>query len=62
MSSPAVQPIVALLSDPVGGNPTQYMIEKAFTHHELDWRYLTFQVSPERLGDAVRGMRAMGFW
>jgi len=61
VSSPAVQPIVALLSYPVGGNPTQYMIEKAFAHHELDWRYLTFEVTAERLGDAVRGMRAMGF-
>lgn len=61
MSSPAVQPIVALLSDRVGGNPTQYMIEKAFAHHELDWRYLTFEVTSEELGDAVRGMRAMGF-
>ena len=61
MSSPAVQPIVALLSDPVGGNPTQYMIEKAFAHHDLDWRYLTFEVTSEGLGDAIRGMQAMGF-
>jgi shikimate dehydrogenase len=45
----------------VGGNPTQYMIEKAFAHHELDWRYVTFEVTAEGLGDAVRGMRAMGF-
>lgn len=61
MSSPAVQPIVALLSDPVGGNPTQYMIEKAFAHHDLDWRYLTFEVTSEGLGDAIRGMQALGF-
>ena len=61
MTSSAVQPIVALLSDPVGGNPTQYMIEKAFAHHDLDWRYLTVEVTPEGLGDAIRGIRAMGF-
>lgn len=61
VSSPAVQPIVALLSYPVGGNPTQYMIEKAFAHHDLDWRYLTFEVTSEGLGDAIRGMQAMGF-
>jgi shikimate dehydrogenase len=61
VSSPAVQPIVAFFGDPVGGNPAQYMIEKAFAHHELDWRYLTFEVTSQRLGDAVRGMRAMGF-
>jgi shikimate dehydrogenase len=37
------------------------MIEKAFAHHALDWRYLTVEVHPESLGDAVRGMKAMGF-
>ncbi len=61
MSSSAVQPLLALLAHPVGGNPTQYMIEKAFAHHDLDWRYLTFEVGPESLGDAMRGLRALGF-
>jgi len=61
VSSPAVQPIVALLSGSVGGNPNQYIVEKAFAHHDLDWRYLTVEIDPEDLGDAMRGMRAMGF-
>ena len=61
MSSAAVQPLLALLACPVGGNPTQYMIEKAVAHHDLDWRYLTFEVGPDELGDAVRGLRALGF-
>ena len=56
-----MQPLLALLACPVGGNPTQYMIEQAFAHHDLDWRYLTFEVGPEDLGDAVRGLRALGF-
>ncbi len=56
-----MQPIVVLFSDAVGGNPTQYMLEKAFAHHGLDWRYLTVEVPPERLEDAIRGIRAMGF-
>jgi shikimate dehydrogenase len=56
-----VQPILALLVNPVGANPMQYMIEKAFAHHNLDWRYLTLEVAPEDLSEAVRGMRAMGF-
>ena len=60
MSSSSVQPVLALLGHPVAGNPTQYMIEKAFAHHQLDWRYLSLEVAPEDLGDAVRGMRAMG--
>lgn len=61
VSSSSLQPILALLGDSLGGNPTQYMTEKAFLHQGLDWRYLTLEVQPDDLGDAVRGMRAMGF-
>jgi shikimate dehydrogenase len=50
-----------MLGHPVAGNPTQFMFEKAFAHHELDWRYLSLDVLPEDLANAVRGMRAMGF-
>jgi shikimate dehydrogenase len=49
------------MGQPVAGNPTQYMLEKAFAAANLDWRYLTLEVSPENLADAVRGMKAMGF-
>src|SRR3954454_15423353 len=37
------------------------MMEKAFAQRRLDWRYLTIEVAPADLGDAIRGMRAMGF-
>lgn len=56
-----LQEICTLFGQPVAGNPTQYMMEKAFSHHGLEWRYLTLEVSPDDLADAVRGMRAMGF-
>ena len=49
------------LGQPVAGNPTQYMMEKSFQASRLDCRFLTLEVSPENLDDAVRGMRAMGF-
>ncbi|MGH7135326.1 MAG: shikimate dehydrogenase [Pirellulales bacterium] len=63
MPSPAslLQEICTLFGQPVAGNPTQYMMEKAFAHHGLEWRYLTLEVTPEDLADAVRGIRAMGF-
>ncbi|MBN2022519.1 MAG: shikimate dehydrogenase [Pirellulales bacterium] len=61
MTSSSLQPILAWLGYPAGGNPTQYVTEKAFRQHELDWRYLTVEVQPEDLCDAVRGMRALGF-
>ncbi len=52
---------MAVFGQPVAGNPTQYMMEEAFADIGLDWRYLTLEVAPENLADAVRGMRAMGF-
>jgi len=61
VSSESVQPLLVLLGQPVGGNPTQYLIEKSLAHHDLDWRYLTAEVGPEQLEDAVRGVRALGF-
>jgi shikimate dehydrogenase len=50
-----------LIAKPVAGNPTHYLIEQAFAHKGLDWRFMTFEVEPERLGDAMRGIRALGF-
>jgi shikimate dehydrogenase len=49
------------LACPIGGNPRQYVVEKAFAELNLDWRFLSLEVAPEGLADAVRGMRAMGF-
>lgn len=55
------QQIVCCMGQPVAGNPTQFMIERAFKAAKLDWRYLTLEVPPENLADAVAGMKAMGF-
>jgi shikimate dehydrogenase len=55
------QELVAVFGQPVEENPTQAMIEAAFAAAGLDWRYLTIEVAPEDLGDAVHGARAMGF-
>ncbi len=53
--------LCCLFGKPVAENPTQPMIEAAFRRHGLDWRYVQFEIEPEQLADAVRGMRAMGF-
>lgn len=53
--------LCSLFGKPVAENPTQAMIEAAFKHHGLDWRYVQFEIEPENLADAVRGFRAMGF-
>jgi shikimate dehydrogenase len=57
----ALQETTFLFGQPVAGNPTQFMMERAFAAAGLDWRYLTLEIPSERLGDAVRGVRAMGF-
>ena len=46
---------------PAAENPTVEMIEAAFKHHNLEWRYINCEVGPEGLRDAVAGARAMGF-
>ena len=53
--------LVGSMSQGADGNPTVAMIEAAFAHHGLPWRYINMEVAPEDLGAAVQGARAMGF-
>jgi shikimate dehydrogenase len=59
--SQSLQEICCCMGQPVAGNPAQYVMEKAFTGAGLDWRYLTLEVPPGALEDAIRGLRAFGF-
>jgi shikimate dehydrogenase len=53
--------ITGSFARPAAENPTVAMVEAAYRHHGLNARYLNCEVAPERLGDAVRGARAMGW-
>lgn len=53
--------LVGSMSQGAAGNPTVDMIEAAFAHHGLHWRYVNMEVTPEDLGAAVRGAKATGF-
>jgi shikimate dehydrogenase len=53
--------LVGSMSQGAAGNPTVAMIEAAFAHHGLHCRYVNMEVTPEDLGTAVRGAKAMGF-
>ena len=46
---------------PAAENPTVAMVEAAYRHHGLDIRYINCEVPPDKLGDAVKGARAMGW-
>ena len=55
------QELTAAFGQPISENPTQVMVEAAYQHHNLDWRYLTIEVGPNDLEAAVRGAKVMGF-
>lgn len=49
------------MSQGAAGNPTVAMVEAAFQHHGLNWRYINMEVAPGDLPAAVAGAKAMGF-
>lgn len=62
MASPDfLHELVGSMSVGAAGNPTVVMIEAAFRHHDLHWRYVNMEVKPDGLANAVHGARAMGF-
>ena len=61
MTSPALQEVVALLGCPAAGTPAQYLFERMIATAGLDWQFVTLDVQPERIADAIQGTAAMGF-
>lgn len=53
--------LVGSMSEGAKGNPTVEMIEAAFRHHSLHYRYVNMEVSSDDLVEAIKGARAMGF-
>ena len=60
MSPAAATSLYALIGKPVAGNPTVEMLEAAFAAAGLDARYVSLEVEPDALAEAVRGLRAIG--
>jgi shikimate dehydrogenase len=52
--------LVGCFGQPIAENPTGVMQEAAFDALDMNWRYLTVEVSPENLREAFLGMRAFG--
>jgi shikimate dehydrogenase len=53
--------LVALLGHPVSGSLSPRMQNAAFAARGLDWAYVACDVEPARVGEAVRGLAALGF-
>ncbi|MFJ7727018.1 shikimate dehydrogenase [Neobacillus sp. NPDC097160] len=52
--------LYAVLGDPIGHSMSPVMINDLFSFYQLDAHYLPFQVKAENLGDAVKGLKAIG--
>ena len=50
--------LIGVFGHPVAENPTVVMLEAAFNALNLNWRYLTIEVFPEDLENAMNGLRA----
>lgn len=50
--------LVGVFGHPVSENPTIRMMEAAFKALDLNWRYLTIDVLPEDLENAIKGLLA----
>jgi shikimate dehydrogenase len=53
--------LTGCFSTPADGNPTVAIVEAAYAHHNLNFRYINTEVLPEDLRDAVAGARAMNW-
>ena len=61
MASGFKSELTGSFSTPCNDNPTVVMIEAAYRHLGLDWRYINAEVQPGGLAAAVAGARAMGW-
>lgn len=53
--------LIGCFGQPVWENPTEYMMEAAFKHHGIKFKYITTEVGPENLKAAFEGVKALGF-
>jgi shikimate dehydrogenase len=56
-----VQSIVCCLGDPVAGNPTQFLMQRAAASLGIDWMFVTAEVPPRKIEEAFQGIRALRF-
>ena len=54
-----VEPVVFCIGESIVGNPTQFVMERLAAEANLDWRFITAEVSARNLEAAVTGIMAM---
>lgn len=61
MGNTFLSELTGSFSTPSAGNPTIAMVEAAYKHHKLNFRYINCEVKPKDLANAVLGARAMNW-
>ena len=52
--------LLGSFAKPAAENPTVAIMEAAFRHHQLHYRYINCEVGPDNLRAAIEGAKAMG--
>ena len=53
--------LLGSFAKPAAENPTVAIMEAAFRHHQLHYRYINCEVRPDNLRAAIEGAKAMGW-
>lgn len=53
--------LTGCFSTPADGNPTVAIVEAAYAHHKLNFRYINTEVQSKDLAEAIAGARAMNW-
>lgn len=61
MNETFLSELTGSFSTPSAGNPTVAMVEAAYKHHKLNFRYINCEVQPKDLSNAILGARAMNW-
>jgi hypothetical protein len=54
------EPLLTVIGNPIAGNPSQFALERAIAALGLDWRVLSFDVSPNDIAAALNGFAVTG--
>ena len=54
------EPLLAVIGNPIAGNPSQFALERAIASLGLDWRVLSFDVPPDDIAAALNGFAVTG--
>jgi Shikimate dehydrogenase substrate binding domain len=61
MDDSPIQTALCVIGHPIGGNPTQFAAQRVLAGLGLDWQFISFDVDPMWIEQAIRGMVALGF-